>query len=318
MTLYASATSRLAVLDTRGTGYQFQFEDVPFEGAAGPGAFFSTRFLEDIAVDVRVLDEVPERRALFEWALALAHCEAFRVQEELIGWFAADQASELGPSRSVRLLVEEEEKHARAFARFGGVLAAARPEHRATFQAAFAESAGRFGRKMGLELFKSPANRHCMFWTLVLFFEEYTVWVEQRLADANLVAQPAWRELHRLHRIEELQHLATDSALLAALELTDEERAGHARALLATLAAGFWHYVPVHPARAVVEAAFPGTKMVPLSSMARSGFWREIRQAPTFKRTREILSVLDPREVPPIPPPPSDVHRAPDRSGRIT
>ena len=36
--------------------------------------------------------------------------------------------------------------------------------------------------------------------------------------------------------------------------------------------------------------------------MARSGFWREVSLAKTFKRTRELLAWLDPREVPPAPP----------------
>lgn len=297
MSLYTQAAERLAVLDGRETGYQYALSDVPFDGAAAPGRFFADDFLRDVGVPADVIAREDLREPL-QWALAVAHCEAFQVQEELILWFDEVERARLGDSRSIRLLVEEEAKHAAGFSRFAQALKARHPEWLAAYERGFAESRAVFGRKQDASQFPSPSAYHHMFWLLVLHFEEYTVWVEQRLRGAG--AQPAWAELHRLHRIEELQHLATDSVLLTALEVPRELRAAHARGLLATLAANFWHYVPVHPAQAVLAAHF-GVELKPTAPMTRLGFWREVRQSPVFKRTRELLAYLDPKEVPPAP-----------------
>src|SRR5688572_26196780 len=125
---YVDLTDKCAKIDARRTAYRFELDrDIPWDELDASGDYFGPALLRTLGVDPVALARTPAARDLFQWALALASCRAFQLLEECILRFAAKEAARLGPTRSVELLVEEEEKHIRLFERYGAFLAGREP-----------------------------------------------------------------------------------------------------------------------------------------------------------------------------------------------
>jgi hypothetical protein len=293
---YRSLTEHLGRLERRTGDYRFDLEkDVAWHQLGEPGLYFPDSFLRALGLDVELLRSVPDAFDLFQWALALSHCELFAAEEDEIPAFVEREAAELGPTKSVELLVEEEKKHTVLFRRYGQHLRAERPDRVAAFEAAFAPTRALIARA-GQAAVPEAASRHYMSWLLFLFFEEYTVWVQERLALEPEGVQAAWLSAHTAHRKEEVQHVLTDFHMLTAIELDEDTRHRLAKSLLQTLAFGFRHYVPFGAARNLVAEAFPGLDFDWKVPFSKTGFYADFCIAPAFRFTREMLSLLSAEE----------------------
>lgn len=300
MSPYRDLAGRCARLDQRHLRYRFDLErDVCWERLPESGLLFGPSYLEALGLPADLAEH-----ETFQGALALATCEVFHELEALICRFSRDEAEALGPTRSLTLLCEEEEKHMELFRRFADGLRAERPELAATFQEAFAPSAGLLSHLGEDERF-SPAAFHYLFWINTLFFEELTVWLDDRLADDGERIQPTWRAVHRVHRQEEVQHIVTDAAHLEALDLDPAERRELSKVFLLRLEEGFDRFFGVEAALALAGVSSPRDRSfreLPLcQALCRDSAFRRTRAA--APALAALAASLDAAEDPSAPTP---------------
>lgn len=300
MSPYRDLAGRCARLDQRHLRYRFDLErDVCWDRLSEEGLLFGASYLEALALPAELVSNES-----FQGALALATCEVFHELEALICRFSRDEAEALGPTRSVTLLCEEEEKHMELFRRFAEGLRAERPELAARFDEAFAPSAGLLSHLDQDERF-SPAAFHYLFWINTLFFEELTVWLDQRLADDGERIQPTWRAVHRVHRQEEVQHIVTDAAHLEALDLEPSERRELSKIFLLRLEEGFDRFFGVEAALELAGVPSPKDRtfrQLPLCEALchDSAFRRTRAAAPALAALAESLAGNPAEESPPV------------------
>jgi hypothetical protein len=222
-----------AKIDARNTKYQIDLDrDVAWNRLAEPGIYFTPVMLAEHGVDAAVFDDHHEARDLLQWGLALDKCRAFEDLELNILGTVAASADDFAGSRSVELLVEEEDKHIALFRRYAAYLESQRPALAARF-----EEIDRPYRKARLlqtdrdassegywSAMPHSTSEHFVFWLGVLMIEESTVHFYDRLMEASAVVQPAWLSAHAAHRREEIQHIVTDHYLLDTLDLESTAR----------------------------------------------------------------------------------------------
>jgi hypothetical protein len=212
--VYSNERRRLEQLEQRSTGYRFDLErDPQWERASEPGIHAPSELLADFGVDVVAL---APHAAMFDWIVAASLCRAFVVLEECVIAFLEHEREHVEASASLASLVTEEAKHVAMFRRYEDVLLA--QHDRASFDRWFAPVGERLRERHTTKLWTIPdlPSRHWIFWMHTLFFEEFTLYLDERLQAATGV-QPTWLQIHRLHRIEETQHVATDEGYLEAL-----------------------------------------------------------------------------------------------------
>jgi myxalamid-type polyketide synthase MxaD len=286
MSPYRDLAGRCARLDQRHLRYRFDLErDVCWDRLSEEGLLFGPSYLEALGLSAEL-----GSNETFQGALALATCEVFHELEALICRFSRDEAEALGPTRSVTLLCEEEEKHMELFRRFADGLRAERPalaaECQEKFQDAFAPSAGLLSHLHEDERF-SPAAFHYLFWINTLFFEELTVWLDDRLADDGERIQPTWRAVHRVHRQEEVQHIVTDAAHLEALDLDVAERRELSKIFLLRLEEGFDRFFGVEAALEMAGVQSPEDR-----TFRQLPLCEALCRDPAFRRTRAAAPAL--------------------------
>jgi acyl transferase domain-containing protein/acyl-CoA synthetase (AMP-forming)/AMP-acid ligase II/acyl carrier protein len=283
-------------LDQRDTRYRFDLDaDVPWAQVRGEGVFhgasWRARFgASEAAFGGEAGDEL-------QWALALATCRAFiALETDILEFVARDRVGV--PRRSVDLLVEEEAKHVALFERWQERLRAAHPDRTAAFDAVWRRPvAWADVRAVGA----TDVERQATFWLTTLFFEEYTVYLDDALRLDRAGVDAAWLATHRCHRREEAQHVLTDASELAALELPPEvaRRAGVAFRLF--LEANFDRFfgldvVRDYAARRRLPDPFPGARR-----LRDLPFFRDLEAHPAFRRTRAAIPGLAP-DAAPVPP----------------
>lgn len=239
---YRSLAAACAAIDRRKTRYRFDLEsDMPWHELSAPGLYYPDSFLQAVGIDASILRQHAPSHELFQWALAIAMCEEFIKLEEVLLAFARSESEQLGPSRSVSLLCEEEEKHIALFRRIQDSLCSQRPRQAARLKQLMSAS----GRERLWGFAARDANMslggyHYHAWLHILFFEEFTIFLH-RCLKGQAGIQPTWQAAHALHRQEEIQHVVTDFVHLQALDISDAERKLWSRIFLDKLAANLHH-----------------------------------------------------------------------------
>ncbi len=181
---------RQARLDDRPLNYRFHLErDLPWEQAGENGLFFGSHFLSRLGLLPAAFDAQPD----LQWALAVITARAFIALEEDILAFTKGSTG----SRSVVLLVEEERKHIELFQRVLTHLYALHPERRADVDAVWWRPVS-WDDLRSQSAIDDPQHVKGLFWLTTLFFEEYTVWIQDALERNDEHFQPLWFAAHGL------------------------------------------------------------------------------------------------------------------------
>ncbi|MBK9755982.1 MAG: SDR family NAD(P)-dependent oxidoreductase [Nannocystis sp.] len=254
--VYRDHGEELERLDRRATGYRFDLEaDMPWDRLAAPGIYVPEELAAALGVDVAALRAEPGAWELFDWAMALEICTGFEALELALIAACGHLHAAHRPSRSLTLLIEEEHKHILLFRRYAGWLRELRPDDGEVFARVPSSWANRRGAAW-LEL--GGAAGHLRWWLRTLLFEAWTVHLHEALTRSDAGLQPAWLAAHALHRREEAQHLATDLAFVAALELSDAERRRGSAGFLLELLDIWPEFFGVQAVHEVIAERFPG------------------------------------------------------------
>ncbi|MGZ5017062.1 MAG: AMP-binding protein [Methylobacter sp.] len=224
--LYPGLVNILAKLDKRNTHYRFDLEhDIDWHRTHESGRYFPDSFLVNTGVDLALLKTYPEAFAFYEWALALIICRRFVVLEEAVLVWGGRIRDADAESRSLELLEIEEAKHIELFRRYTDILAAVHPDQAKELQSVrYVTLQACLDWMLNGHNFQSPTEYHYMVWLGILFFEEYTVWIDEVLKVLGGDVQPVWKQAHACHRLEEIQHVLTDTAYIQALDTSHEQR----------------------------------------------------------------------------------------------
>jgi hypothetical protein len=282
-------------IDRRITDYRFDLEaDVAWGSIGESGRYFQNDFIFDLGIDAPKLEKNREALAAFDWALALAISESFVFLEDEIIKFVEGNRDSLERSRSAELLLEEELKHTKLFERYGQELRARRPDLVEDFDAAFAATRDLYrvavGRRMDSSRYRSEALRHLDVWGHIIFYEEWTLYVAERLAGAAVI-QPAWASAHAAHRREEIQHVVTDVAYCKHLDVDPADR--YAWSKMFALSVLGTVYVVADAPRDLVAKRFP--ELSPLENgivASQSKFYADVLAHRCFRQTRSVAPYL--------------------------
>ncbi|MCB9570289.1 MAG: acyltransferase domain-containing protein, partial [Myxococcales bacterium] len=257
--LYRRESEALARLDRRALGYRFDLDaEMPWERLGEPGIHVTAELAETLGVDVGALRSTPGAWELAQWGMALEFCVGFEALERvLIAACGAIEAAS-GASRSLKLLVEEEDKHILLFRRYARWLRAQRPDDAALFDALASSWSKRRGSGW---IALDGADAHLLSWLWTLVFEAWTVYVHEALGRAEEAVQPAWLAAHALHRREEAQHLATDLAFVEALAIGEADRRRVTAAFLVELLDVWEDFFAVSAVHGLCRARFPGIRL---------------------------------------------------------
>jgi acyl-CoA synthetase (AMP-forming)/AMP-acid ligase II len=286
--LYPALSSHLGRLERRvPERYRFDLQaDIPWDRTGEPGIYVPPAMLRALGIDPAPLEAEPEAWSMLQAASAMTLCAAFEVTEVTITLFVDTRWSMLGGTRSLALLREEETKHVALFRRYADALAQRHPELAVELDWDPSWGVGFWELFRAPELFPDERVFHYLFWFFFTAFEEHSIYLADLLADAPGV-QPAWLAAHLAHRREELQHVATDHAYLAALELPPAERDAWSEVCVAWLCQHFETFFAFGPARRLVGKRFP--RLAPrlrTGGFVGSPFLQDLLHSPAFRRTR--------------------------------
>jgi hypothetical protein len=294
--LYRS-TDALDKLARRTTKYQFDIErDIAWQ-ADDSDRFFPLEFLRDLGVDVQRLEPHVDALRAFQWSLALCVCRQFADSETIVVRFVAESGEKLQADRSLVLLDEEEQKHIALFKRLAEGLLARRPEWAQSFEDAYRPTASFSEKTLAAhfqrDLYPNEATRHYVFWLATIFFEEFTIYIDERVSsDTSLNA--LWRSAHAAHRREEVQHVATDIAYVDALDLSEDERMPWSDVFVTRIVGELRLVMGLDAPAAFVSKLFPAVGHVLVETAPHEApFLREIRHRAEFKRSRAYLPSLE-------------------------
>lgn len=281
---YSNETERLAQLERRSTGYRFDLEHDPqWERATEPGIHAPSEMLADFGIDVDALAPFAET---FDWVFAASVCRAFVLLETYLIDFVERDHEHMRASASLESLVCEERKHIAMFNRYEDVILAHRD--RVSFDRWFAPLGERLRHRHTTKLWAIPdlTTRHWAFWINAQFFEEFTLYLDERLQAAADI-QPTWRQIHRLHRIEETQHVATDEAYLEALAFDESQVLEASRQFVYGVLQSLQDTVGIAPAITAVQE-IGGVSLVKRGGVSQLPFVRHVLERPAFRRTRRF------------------------------
>ena len=245
----------LTRLDARATHYRFDLEaDMPWHRLGEPGIHMPDEMAAMLGIDVATARRVPEARALLDWAMAVETCAGFEALELGLIRSCAHVQSTHGPSRSLQLLIDEEDKHVQLFRRYARSLIDQRPDDARQFDTI---PTSWTHRHVVPWVSQDTPYEHLRWWLWTLVFEAWTVHVHEALTRSDEPVQPAWLAAHALHRREEAQHLATDLAFVAALDLDEPSRRRCAASFLCELLDTWSIFFAVGSVHALVSRRFP-------------------------------------------------------------
>ena len=269
-------------VDMRSTRYRFDLEtSVAWNRLNEPGDYLPPGLADFFGVDVPALQRVPGAWETFQWAAALATCDSFIETEEMVTHFIRAGRAALGGRRSLTLLEEEEDKHILLFRRYADHLRAERPELALAYQSRYTS--------MFLDMpYQDSVEFHYTVWVNILFFEEYTIWIHDRLRAESAAVQPAWLSAHAAHAREELQHVVTDHAWLWALGATAAQREAWSKRLFGEIISIVSNFaMPVENLLGLCEEQFPELQGMTATRRRRGPSFLALIQDRAFRRTRE-------------------------------
>ncbi|MDP6959714.1 MAG: hypothetical protein QF645_12990, partial [Planctomycetota bacterium] len=198
------------------------------------------------------------------------------------------EETHLGPTRSVRLLEEEEKKHIALFRRYEEYLRTLMPEECERFDNLTKEPAKLLEILDCREKYPNAATHHFLFWLGTVFFEEYTVYLYEKLSEESSLIQPAWLSAHYTHWREEVQHVMTDAYHIAALNLSEEERYTWSRVFFTWLEENYEQFAGFHVPIQMIQEKYPElAEQLGEPSFVETPFFQDICQGPGFRQTRK-------------------------------
>ncbi len=298
--VYDDLVARCAKIDRRSLRYRFDLERaVPWDRLDEPGLFFGLELLETLGLDVAPLRADAEAHAAFEWAFAAATCAEFiELEEVVLAYLSAEHAHHAGV-RSITLLEEEERKHIELFRRYGAALARQRPRWAPALARAVA-AAPRAARDIIFgENYPDPRVRAYLFWLFTVLFEEYTIYLHDRMAAAPRL-RPTWLLVHAAHRREEEQHVITDREHLRAVRLDAAERELWSKRFILWIAQHIHDFTGLETARRCFAELRPDLPLS-LAPLHRTRLRRDIGRERSFRWTREGAPALGEVLAAPVP-----------------
>ncbi|WP_437535241.1 thioester reductase domain-containing protein [Sorangium sp. So ce726] len=290
---YSGSPDIWAKVERRSTRYRFDLErDVPWAELDAPGEHFGPTWLGTFGVDGEQLGRNPAANELFQWAMALSTCEVFISVEEEVLRYTGGEMDRMISTRSMTLLREEEEKHVLLFRRYAEHLRRQKPELVARFDEYIAPCVA--AHRRSVHLFDvEGAGAHYLFWLYAVFFEESSIHLyDQLLPDAGRM-KPAWLAVQAAHRQEEIQHVVTDAAHLAALNLTHEARLRLSRLWFRSLFEEFGRISGLEAVADLLADVHPVEAQAVLSPLRMySLFFPNLLHGQAFARTREAAPYL--------------------------
>lgn len=295
--LYGRQAEVFERLDRRNVRYRFDLDaDLPWASLDAPGLHVGPRFLKSAGVDAEGLAAHPEAFELLQWSAGLEVSRAFAALESYLLSFVDDEKPSLATRRSLSLLYEEEQKHIALFERYGRHLESVRPEWVPAFDAAFEPYRPALLNPYNRDAYADAVVQHYFFWIKTLFFEEYTLYLHERLSEESPVLQPVWLAAHAAHRREEVQHAVTDAAFLESLEIDPIARRACALAFWGNLEQTFNLFLGIAASRDLVRAKYPEcARFLPLIPTRELPIFDDVRTHPLFERTRRNAPGLDER-----------------------
>ena len=292
--LYKDLDERFLKLDKRRTNYRFDLEiDIPWSRSAESGCHYPDDLLARFGFPIQLL--APETRVTFDWAIAVSMCELFAEFERQAIDFARNNERAIGQRPSVVALCDEEQKHIALFHRYASLLRRCEPTPGAAerLSAPLDRMLGRFAEHYAVSAKLDGAAAHYLFWAHLIFFEEMTIYLDEALRDAPDI-QPLWRAIHSAHRREETQHVITDVAFLAALDLGAADRLElSTRFVLGVLIREYWGFACLTPAAELVGTTHSHQReLLPECGVTKRPFFEDILSSKLFRRTRAAIPYL--------------------------
>jgi len=229
-TVYPHLPQHADTLDERSLAYRYDLErDIPWDLASQPGIHMSDELMDIFYSEFDALHRDPSTRDTLQWALGLAMCEVVAWMETDVIHFVHRQHHAVEADRaSLVAMVVEEHKHIAMFERYGEHLRAQRPELVPAFDAALRRAIAQV--PLSSMRHDQPPAWHFGAWVRLLTFEEWSVWIHNRMKNQANV-QPLWAAMHRAHAREEIQHVRTDAAWINSLDLDAASRSRLIRGL---------------------------------------------------------------------------------------
>ncbi|MFT5682656.1 MAG: acyl transferase domain-containing protein/NADPH:quinone reductase-like Zn-dependent oxidoreductase/acyl-CoA synthetase (AMP-forming) [Myxococcota bacterium] len=291
---YRNLTKTTARINNRSLRYRFDLEaDIPWATLPAPGLHLPPALLHATGIHPTIANH-PEAHAILQWSIGLEISRAFSALEQYLLDFVDAERTAIGPTRSALLLYEEERKHIAMFDRYGDHLAAQHPEWMPDFEAAFAPCMPALLHPYTRDAYPEPPVQHYFFWLKTLFFEEYTIYLHDRLLAEQECVQPTWLAVHRAHRMEEHQHVITDAAYVDALDLSPTKRQACATAFWIHLEQTFDRFLGVAASRRLIRARFPRlAHLVPDVPTRQLPLFQAVLSHPLFRQTRRCAPGSD-------------------------
>jgi len=286
---------KLEKLDNRSLSYQFDLEsDIPWTELSQPGDYFSRPLLKRLGFDTERLVSDAVVMETCQWAMALATAKGFvRLEQDVVQFIEQGQAK-VTPSKSSRLIVEEERKHIMMFQRLSEKLRADRPELGDVFDAAYQAPVSFTFLQTQAHRF-SAEELQWLYWLTTLFFEEYTIYFYHSLTEELAAIQPVWLAAHRCHRREEAQHLLTDVAYMEQLPLSAKKKKQLTTLFAYNLQTNFTSFFTLDTWLNLQQKLFPGKDFLPKGiKLLDLGVYQDLLQHRHFRYTRYFLGPLLP------------------------
>ena len=222
-----------------------------------------------------------------QWATAMTIARSFSALEKNLLRFTDEEQPWLGQHRSLDLLDAEEHKHIALMDRVEAHLTRQRPDLAAAFERWSHLIDDAVARTRERSTRGSRTEAHYRFWVTLLFFEDWTLWLQDVLHEEADRVQPMWLSAHVAHAREELQHTVTDRVFLDCIRADAVQQRAWARDALVDIAlpnvllgrmvraiCGELHpEIPLSP---------PSDESVLLRLLGERGFRRLCKQVPLY------------------------------------
>ena len=130
--------------------------------------------------------------------------------------------------------------------------------------------------------------QHYFFWLKTLFFEEYTIYLHERLLQEEAQIQPVWLAAHAAHRQEEQQHIITDAAYLRALDIEPSLLQACSKSFWTHMEETFNLFLGISATRDFVRQLYPEcAHLIPDIPTRQMPIYRDILYHSRFKKTRK-------------------------------
>lgn len=237
--------------------------------------------------------ETAEQRYQLEWCWALSICRIFVFFEKDIIGLIRDSKNKIAQTPSSALLIEEEVKHVRLFRRLAQKLEAAHPEWLPLFNDCYQDPQAYNIPFTQREDLNRIEQHQFLIWLYTLFFENFTVYLHDKLIPFADQIHPTWFKAHECHRNEEDEHVRTDQAYLEACGLSDGELKTLGKEFFMLLSLNYQNFFGLNSCRRFMSDLNPETKSwLVTEEFTEIPFFQEVIHHPVFADTRRWAPVL--------------------------